>query len=97
MLYPKPSSGNNLRNLSPKKNTPQKKKKRKISLIYWFTILALSSWMVYLNIHVVFEYQGASAKYETVLREYEAKKKELEEKMEEYLRLRARMEEHGLQ
>jgi len=53
--------------------------------------------MVYLNIHVVFEYQGASAKYETVLREYEAKKKELEEKMEEYLRLRARMEEHGLQ
>ncbi len=97
MLYPKPSSGNDLGNLTAKKSAPQKRKKKKISFIYWLTVLALSSWMIYLNVHVVFEYQGASAKYEAVLQEYETKKKELEEKMLEYLRLRSRMEEHGLQ
>jgi len=111
MLYPKPSSGNGQRrtasgipvpspsvgNISAKRSAPQKRKKKKISIIYWLTVLALSSWMIYLNITVVFEYRGASAKYEAVLQEYETKKKELEEKMQEYQRLRSRMEEHGLQ
>lgn len=84
-------------NLASPKRSAKKKKKGKFSALYWIIVLGLCCWMIYLNVNVLFEYQGANEKYSALLSEYEQKKRELEEKMSEFERLRIRLDENGLQ
>jgi len=91
---------------SPKKSTqtlnltgtrstaPRKKKKRRpINILYWVLVIFLTSWMLYLNLNVFFEYREVQSKYQQVSEEYENRKQILEQKLNEYQRLKQRLQE----
>ncbi|MEA1885087.1 MAG: hypothetical protein U9N62_11320 [Thermotogota bacterium] len=78
----------------PRKEYPQNKKKGSFNFLYWFVVVILSAWMVYLNLNVFFEYSVVKEEYNKVKEEYEVKKEILNQKVQEYERLKKRLDEY---
>ena len=78
----------------PQKETQKHKKKGSFHFLYWFVVVVLSAWMVYLNLNVFFEYSQVKEEYSKVKEEYEEKKEILNQKVQEYERLKKRLDEY---
>ena len=70
-----------------RKEPTKNKKKGSFNFFYWFVVVILSAWMIYLNLNVFFEYSE-------VKEEYETKKEILNQKVQEYERLKKRLDEY---
>lgn len=77
-----------------KTNRSQKKKKKPFNFLYWFVIVILASWLIYLNVTVFIEYGEVKEAYTKVKEEYDEKKEILNQKIEEYERLKKRVDEY---
>ncbi len=76
------------------KAIPAKKKKSSFGFLYWLVVLVLSAWMIYLNLNVFFEYSDVKEEYVKVKQEYEERKEILNQKVQEYERLKKRIDEY---
>jgi len=99
LIYPKGQSADKKEslNLNAKSHEPGKKRetksRKKFNLFYWVIVLALTSWMLYLNVDVFMEYSEVKEEYNKVEEEYREKKEILNEKVKEYERLKKRIDE----
>ena len=71
-----------------------KKKKRSFNFLYWLVVVLLAAWLIYLNITVFIEYEGVREEYTKVKEEYDEKKEILNQKIEEFERLKKRVDEY---
>ena len=78
----------------PRKETSKNKKKGSFNFLYWFVVVVLSAWMIYLNLNVFFEYSEVKEEYNKVKEEYEMKKEILNQKVQEYERLKKRLDDY---
>lgn len=78
----------------PRKESKNDKKKGSFNFLYWFVVIVLSAWMVYLNLNVFFEYSEVKEEYNKVKEEYEMKQEILNQKVQEYERLKKRLDEY---
>ena len=78
----------------PRKEPSKNKKKGSFNFLYWFVVVILSAWMIYLNLNVFFEYSEVKEEYNKVKEEYETKKEILNQKVQEYERLKKRLDEY---
>ncbi|MDN5359921.1 MAG: hypothetical protein PWQ84_984 [Thermotogaceae bacterium] len=78
----------------PRKESKNDKKKGSFNFLYWFVVIVLSAWMVYLNLNVFFEYSEVKEEYNKVKEEYEMKQEILNQKVQEYERLKKRVDEY---
>lgn len=78
----------------PRKESKNDKKKGSFNFLYWFVVVVLSAWMVYLNLNVFFEYSEVKEEYNKVKEEYEMKQEILNQKVQEYERLKKRVDEY---
>jgi hypothetical protein len=77
-----------------KVNKTGKKKKRSFNFLYWFVVIILAAWLIYLNITVFIEYETVRDEYTKVKEEYDEKKEILNQKIEEFERLKKRVDEY---
>jgi len=89
MIYPKGQAGESGLNLAGKSQPRRRAKKKKNSsqILYWVVVGLLSTWMLYLNISVLFDYQEIREEYQQTLEQYQEKKRILDERVLEFQRL----------
>lgn len=90
MIYPKReeiAEGLKMGAKAPVK-TRKKKRKKQVQWLYWSVVVFLASWMLYLNINVLFDYHEIREEYQQTLQVYEEKKRILEDRILEFQRLR---------
>ncbi len=89
MIYPKGQAGESGLNLAGKSQPRRRAKKKKNSsqILYWVVVGLLSTWMLYLNISVLFDYQEIREEYQQTLEQYHEKKRILDERVLEFQRL----------
>ncbi len=98
MIYPKEieqeQKGPRLIPAGRKVNRSGKDRKRSFSFLYWLIVIILAMWLIYLNITVFIEYEGVREDYSKVKQEYDEKKEILNQKIEEFERLKKRVDEY---